>query len=105
MHKKWSNLAGNQKKLIQKLKNSKGVYEYFGNQPEVGYMKDNITKNIVKLSDCKSSTLRRYTKLLKKYYSLCTTPEQRKIINDKLIEVQAELSTRPDAEIEHSEDK
>ena len=105
MHRKWSVMIKSQKQLQQKLKNSKGVYEYFGDLPAEGYMKDNITKNQIKLTDCTSPRLRRYVKLLKKYYSLCTLPDQRKAINDKLIEVQKELATRPDAEIKHEEDE
>ncbi len=105
MHRKWSVMIKSQKQLQQKLKNSKGVYEYFSDIPEKGYMKDNITKNQIKLTDCTSPRLRRYVKLLKKYYSLCTQPDQRKAINDKLIEVQEELSTRPDAEIKHEENE
>lgn len=91
-------MVKSQKKLQQKIKNSKSVSEYFSDLPEAGYMRDNISKNMVKIVDCKSSTLRRYEKLLKKYYSLCQTPSERKTISDKLQEVKDELNTRPDAD-------
>lgn len=97
MKKKWGALEKQQKTLLQTLKNIKGSGEFFTNMPETGYMFDNISKKTVKLTDCKSSTLRRYTKLLNKYYYLVTTPADRKIIADKQSEVTAELNTRDDA--------
>lgn len=97
MHKKWSNMEKSQKSLLQQLKNTKGVSEFFFDLPETGFMRDNISKKHVKISECKSSTLRRYEKLLNKYYYLVKTPSERKTISEKLIEVTSELNTRPDA--------
>ena len=96
MHKRWSEMERAQKKIQQKMRNAKGVSEYFGDLPEAGYMRDNISKKTVRIADCKSSTLRRYEKLLRKYYSLCQKPEERKTISDKLLEVKAEMAKRPD---------
>lgn len=97
MRKRWAAVEKRQKSLLQQLKNTKGVSEFFSNLPEKGYMLDNFSKNMVKLSECKSSTLRRYDKLLTKYYHLVKKPEERKVISDKQLEVQEELSTRDDA--------
>lgn len=101
MHKKWKNMVSAQKALRQKIKNTKGVGEYFEDLPEDGYMKDNISKNKVLIKDCQTSTLRRYVKLLNKYLTLVNSePDKRKQILDKLNEVKTELATRPDAIIE-----
>lgn len=104
MHRKWNIIIKKQKALQQKIKNIKGIGEFFNDLPEEGYMRDNFSKNKVKLTECQSSTLRRYDKLLRKYYNLCQTPSERKIVNDKLQEVINELNTRPDAIIKHDED-
>ena len=98
MHRKWAEMERAQKKIQQKMRNAKGVSEYFTDLPEAGYMRDNISKKMVRIADCKSSTLRRYEKLLRKYYSLCQKPEERKTISDKLQEVKAEMNARPDGE-------
>lgn len=97
MHKKWQNIEKSQKTLLQQIKNTKGVREFFSDLPVKGEMRDNISKKHVKLEECKSSTLRRYDKLLNKYYYLVKSPNERKVINDKLQEVRKELNTRPDA--------
>ena len=97
MRHNWSAAIEQQKALQRKVKNLKGVSEYFTEIPEKGFMRDNISKKLIELKEAKSSTLRRYVKLLGKYYSLCTTPEMRSKINEKLTEVENELSTRPDA--------
>ena len=51
MHKKWKNLESQQKSLLQKMKNTKGVGEFFSDLPEKGEMRDNISKNKVKIVD------------------------------------------------------
>ena len=104
MHKKWQIMEKSQKTLLQQLKNTKGIREFFSDLPEKDYMRDNISKKHVKISECKSSTLRRYDKLLTKYYYLSKTPEERKIISDKQEEIKKELNTRPDALIENKKD-
>lgn len=60
-------------------------------------MRDNISKNIVKISECKSSTLRRYIKLLDNFYYLVTSQKDREQILKKKIEVETELNNRDDA--------
>lgn len=65
--------------------------------PAEGYMRDNISKNIVKISECKSSTLRRYIKLLDNFYYLVTSQKDRTLILNKKIEVETELNNRKDA--------
>ena len=91
----WNAIVKSQKILQSRIKNTKGVREYFLNKPEEGYMFDNIKKNIVKISDCKDSTLRRYTKLLEKYYYLLDNQDEKKHILSKKQEVENELLTRP----------
>lgn len=99
MHKKWKNQISKNKTLLQRIKNTKGVGEFLTNLPNEGEMRDNISKNVVKISDCKDSTLRRYEKLLKKYYQLVETPNDRKIISDKLNEIILEINKRPTEDI------
>jgi len=101
MHRKWKTMIKTQKSLLQKMKNTKGVGEFFNELPGTGEMRDNISKKVVQISECKSSTLRRYDKLLNKYYYLVKTPEERKVIADKISEIKKELNKRPDAIIEH----
>lgn len=102
MHNKWKTLIKQQKSLQQKIKNTKGIREFFTDFPEKSYMRDNISKKKVLIKECKTSTLRRYEKLLNKYFQLCSTPEERKLISDKLNEVITELNKRPDAIINHN---
>ena len=91
----WSAIVQSQKLLQSRVKNTKGVREYFQNKPEEGYMFDNIKKNIVKISECKDSTLRRYTKLLEKYYYLLDDQSEKREILYKKAEVEKELLSRP----------
>jgi hypothetical protein len=101
MHRKWKNMVSAQKSLQQKIKNTKTVGEYFDDIPEKGYMKDNISKKVIALTECETSRLRRYVKLLNKYLKLVNDDkEKRTEILNKLEEVQKELSKRPDAIIE-----
>jgi hypothetical protein len=90
----WDSIIEEQKHLQQNIKNSKTLMEFFKDLPEDGYMRDNISKKKVLIKDCKESTLRRYVKLLKKYYTLARLPKDRKTINDKLKEIEDELKAR-----------
>ena len=93
----WESIVKQQKQVQQRIKSEKGVSEFFSDLPPAGYMRDNISKKQVIIKDLKTSTLRRYVKLLNKYYYMVTKPNDRKTINDKLKEVQDELAKRPDA--------
>jgi hypothetical protein len=97
MRHDWDAIMKQQKMVQQRIKSEKGVSEFFSDLPPAGYMRDNISKKQVVIKDLKTSTLRRYVKLLGKYYYMVTKPEDRKIVNDKLTEVQNELATRKDA--------
>lgn len=90
-----------QKTLRQKINNSQSAAEFLTNYPAAGVMRDNISKKEINIVDCETSRLRRYVKLLNKYYNLVYTPDERKKIIDKLNEVNDELEKRPDAIIEH----
>lgn len=94
----WNEVIQSQKFLQRNMKNAKGMNAFFSKKPQKGYMVDNKTENAVEIAKCRSSTLRRYVKLLKSYYRLTQDPEQRKMISDKLAEVEIELYKRPDAE-------
>ena len=59
-------------------------------------MRDNISKNHVLIKDCKSSSLRRYVKLLDNFYYLANTEKIKNTILSKKIEVENELNSRED---------
>ena len=59
-------------------------------------MRDNISKNLICISEAKSSSLRRYTKLLENFYYLVGSEADRTKILNKKIEIETELNTRED---------
>jgi hypothetical protein len=84
-------------KLIKKnVKYLQAAGDYLKEMPEVGYMKDNISKNLVKISDCKSSSLRRYIKLLDNFYYIVTSQKDKDAVLNKKVEIENELNTRED---------
>ena len=96
----WNNTIKSAKMVQRSAKSTLLVSELLKEFPEEGYMKDNISKNLVKIADCKSSSLRRYVKLLDNYYYTVTNEKDKKLILDKKIEVETELFSRPDATVE-----
>lgn len=94
MKRNWEDVVREEKHLQQNIKNMKTLSEFFVNLPEEGYMFDNISKRKIAIKDCADSTLRRYTKLLGKYYSLVRKPEERAAVVAKLTEIKAELKLR-----------
>ena len=95
----WKNVEKANKALLRKVKNMAGLSEYLAEKPEEGYFKDNISKNIVKISEAKSSSLRRYIKLLDNYYYIVTSTEDKKYLLNKKIEIETELNNRDDASV------
>lgn len=99
----WKSEIEYAKRIQQGLKTQKAVGEFLKAKPNIGYMYDTMSKKedkIVKLSECKSSTLRRFVKMLTKYYGQVTAPSERRYINIKLRDVHSILDKRPDALIE-----
>jgi hypothetical protein len=95
----WKNVEKSNKALLRKIKNMSGLSEYLSDKPQDGYFKDNISKNIIKISDAKSSSLRRYIKLLDDYYYIVTSTEDRNYLLNKKIEIETELNGRDDANV------
>jgi glucan-binding YG repeat protein len=93
----WTNVEKSTKDLKRKIKNLKSAGDYLKDRPESGYFKDNISKRIIKLSDAKSSTLRRYIKIVDNYYYLVTSNADRTYLLNKKIEIESELNKREDA--------
>jgi hypothetical protein len=96
----WSNMEKSVKDLKKRIKDISGASDYLKDRPEHGYFKDNISKKLIKIEEAKSSTLRRFVKLMDKYYYLITSQSDREWILNKKIEVETELNGRDDALIE-----
>lgn len=94
----WNNVQKQMRIIKKNVKNIQAAGEYLQNIPEEGYFQDNISKEIKKISECKSSTLRRYSKLLENYFYLVTSEADRKKILAKQVEIQTELDSRTDAD-------
>jgi hypothetical protein len=88
------------KDLKRKVKNISAASDYLKDRPETGLFKDNISKNIIEIKKAKSSSLRRYVKLLDNYYYLITSQADRDWLLSKKIEIETELNSREDGFIE-----
>jgi hypothetical protein len=88
------------KDLKRKVKNISAASNYLKDRPESGLFKDNISKNIIEIKKAKSSSLRRYVKLLDNYYYLISSQADRDWLLSKKIEIETELNSRDDAFIE-----
>jgi hypothetical protein len=88
------------KDVKKRIKDISSAGDYLKDRPEPGYFKDNISKKIIEIKETKSSTLRRFVKLMDKYYYLITAQSDREWILNKKIEVETELNGRDDALIE-----
>ena len=66
-------------------------------------IKDNISKKIIEISKAKSSSLRRYVKLMDNFYYLITAQADREWILSKKIELETELNSREDAFIKNQD--
>lgn len=93
----WKAIGRAAKRVRKSHKDSQQMVEFLQNYPEEGYMRDNISKNVVLIKDCKSSSLRRYITLLNSYYylELTTLPMKEKILAKK-VEIERELNSRED---------
>jgi len=93
----WKNMEKNIKSQQRKIKNLHAAGDYLKAKPKVGFFVDNISKNTVIISDAKSSSLRRYIKVLENYYYLVTSREDQNYILSKKVEIETELNSRDDA--------
>jgi len=92
----WDNTESATRALKRKIKILNEKNAYLKNMPKEGYFIDNISKNEIKIIDCKSSTLRRYIKLLDNIYESITSEKEKKEVLDKKIEIEFELNGRED---------
>jgi hypothetical protein len=99
----WFNMEKSSKDLKRKVKNVKAAGDYLKDKPDSGRFKDNISKKIIEIEKAKSSSLRRYVKLLDSYYYLITSKEDRDWLLSKKIEIENVLNKRDDAVIEKEE--
>jgi hypothetical protein len=96
----WFNMEKAAKDLKRKVKNISAASDYLKDRPETGLFKDNISKNIIEIKKAKSSSLRRYVKLLDNYYYLISSQADREWLLSKKIEIETELNSRDDAFVE-----
>lgn len=90
----WKNFEKGTTELKRKIKNVAAVSQYLQEIPEEGFCYDNMSKKIVKISECKESTLRRFIKQMDKYYYLVSSQKDKNIILAKKTELEAELDSR-----------
>lgn len=96
----WSAMEKSAKLIKRNVKNIQQAGEFLKDFPEPGYMRDNISKNLIEIKNAKSSSLRRYVKLLENFYYLITSENDKEKVLNKKIEIEAELNTRDDGIIE-----
>jgi len=92
----WSSVEKSAKIIKKNVKNTKQVKEFLDNYPAEGYMRDNISKKQLAIAECKSSSLRRYIKLLENFYYLSMDQSEKARILTKKIEIEIEIAKRPD---------
>jgi CO dehydrogenase/acetyl-CoA synthase epsilon subunit len=96
----WKMIEKAAKDMRRKVKNITSASDYLKDRPGEGMFRDNISKNLVVIKDCKSSSLRRYLKVVDNFYFLVTSPEDRGYLLQKKVEIEKELNTREDGVIE-----
>lgn len=99
----WEALNKSAKLIKKNVKVLTQAGEFLREFPGEGYMRDNISKNLIKISEAKSSSLRRYVKLLENFYYLVTSESDKTKILNKKIEIEKELNTRDDGIVSKSE--
>jgi hypothetical protein len=100
----WKKIVKSTKDLKRKVKNLSTVGDYLKDRPGEGLFKDNISKNIVHIDKAKSSSLRRYVKLLDSYYYIVSSASDKEWILSKKIEIETILNGRDDGTIKKTED-
>lgn len=99
----WQSVEKSAKLIKKNVKNLQQAGEFLREFPEEGYMRDNISKNLIEIKTAKSSSLRRYIKLLDNFYYLVTSETEKQKILNKKIEIENELNTRDDGIIEKNQ--
>lgn len=93
----WKSFEKNAKTLKRNVNVLKQAGEFLKEFPEKGYMRDNISKNLIEIKTAKSSSLRRYIKLLDNFYYLVGSETDKAQILNKKIEIETELNLREDS--------
>lgn len=96
----WDAFRKSAKKLKQNIKAAQNASEVLSKKCEPGYCVDVTTKEVLKISDTKSSSLRRFLRTLNSVYYLVTNQNDRSYIEGKINEITTELSNRPDGDVE-----
>ena len=91
----WNSLNKSAKLVKKNVKNLQQAGELFKEFPPDGFMRGNMSKKLVEIKKCKSSSLRRYIKLLDNFYYLVTSQADKEKILKKKIEIEKELNNRP----------
>ena len=97
----WASVEKSAKLIKKNVKNLGQAGEFLRDFPAEGYMRDNISKNLIEIKTAKSSSLRRYVKLLENFYYLVGAESDKTKILNKKIEIEKELNTRADGIIEN----
>ena len=92
----WESFGKTAKQLQKNVKNTQQAGAFLADFPPDGYMRDNISKNLVVIKECKSSSLRRYISLLNNLYYIVPTEKDKEKILQKKIEIETELNSRGD---------
>lgn len=92
----WKAMEQQVKAQQRKIKNLQAAGDYLKNRPEEGYFIDNISKNPVKITEAKSSSLRRYIKVIDNYYYLISSRVDKNYLLEKKVEIETELNHRSD---------
>jgi len=68
--------------------------EFTDNTVEIGYIRDNLNGEVIKITECKDSTLRRILKTLQAIHYNFAKPTHRNAIMAKIVTIENEQSRR-----------
>lgn len=92
----WENVEKSTKTIKKNVRNIQAAGKYVQNLPEEGYMYDTKSEKVVAIAEAKSSSLRRFIKMLDNYMYLVNDEAVRIKILEKKIEIETELGGRED---------
>lgn len=90
----WADTKQNAQSEFQSVKAVMQLGAYLRDIPEDGYIRDNRTNEVVKIEDCRKTTLNRLLKFIIKLYYTATKPEEKELILKKQKELEAEIDRR-----------
>lgn len=90
----WADTKQTAQSEYQSVKAVIQLGEYLRDIPADGYIKDNRTGGVVKIEDCRKTTLNRLLKFIIKLYYTATTPADKEVILHKQKELEAEIDRR-----------